>query len=160
MSLTLFILLNQIPVILDLPVGNFLQEHPSVNIGLWPDGFEVNQTFGRDHNTTEALFQYLTNGTGPLLKVDFGKPSIHSIIHGYIFSKNNTDLSWPDIHAYMGETYTPETKKEELFFNLDLARPSSHGTIRLRSSNSSDLPLIDPNFHSDSNDAEKIIDGN
>ena len=57
------------------------------------------------------------------------------------------------------ELYGQMFGKPGLTFVVFLARPKSQGTLRLKSANPFDHPLIDPNYLSEKQDVEVIKEG-
>lgn len=153
------ILFLQIPTLLDLPVGKYLQDHPGLDIVGSNGGFFLNTTFGKEHNTTESLLEFIENGTGPFNGFGYERGYSPQIMQGYLTSKQNEDKSWPEVHIYIHEQYFPNEDKEQFYFALELVRGKSAGSIKLASSNPQDKPLIDPNFFEDSTDVDTLIDG-
>ncbi|ODM88019.1 Glucose dehydrogenase [FAD, quinone] [Orchesella cincta] len=150
-----------ITTIVDLPVGKYLQEHPGMDVIGDKGGFTLNTTFGSNFNTSDALLQFLENGTGPMngFLYDSGEYA-PQLVNGYLNSKLNDDEAWPDVYMYIHEklTTSPEVR-EEMYFSLELVRPDSPGgTIKLASSDPKDKPIIDPNFFEDLNDIERMVD--
>lgn len=149
----------QIPVVLDLPVGKYLQDHPGLDIVGDKGGFFLNTTFGKEYNTTESVLEFIENGTGPLNGFSYEYGYAPQLMQGYLTNRDNPDKTWPQVHVYIHEQYFPEEDKEQFYFALELARVSSTGTIKLASSNPNDKPLIDPNFFENSTDVNLLIDG-
>ncbi|ODM97709.1 Glucose dehydrogenase [FAD, quinone] [Orchesella cincta] len=148
-----------ITTLIDLPVGKYLQEHPGMDVVGNSGGFRFNTTFGKDYNTSEALMQFLQNGTGPMNGFAYETGYAPQLMGGYLSSPHNQDRSRPDVHVYIHEHYTPPpAEKEEMYFSVELAQPNSTGTIRLASSDPKDKPLIDPNFYEDLNEVEILAD--
>ncbi len=151
-----------IPVIKDLPVGKYLQEHPGLEVIGSSGGFRVNSTFGKDFNTTENVLQFIQNGTGPLNGFRYENGFGSQIVTGYLNSKTNDDRTLPDVLLYVQERFMQsenDTGIERFNFAIELLRSKGMGTIKLASANPEDKPLIDPNFFSDEEDLEKMVDG-
>ncbi|ODM88017.1 Alcohol dehydrogenase [acceptor] [Orchesella cincta] len=145
--------------ILDLPVGNYLQDHPGVDITGSSGGFRLNTTFGKDLNSYDTILQFIQNGTGPRNGFAYDGGYAPQIMRGYLSSSQNQDDEWPDVHIYIRERYRPSPdEQEEVYFAVDIIRPVSTGTIKLASKDPNDKPIIDPNFYSHQNDMEKVID--
>lgn len=151
-----------IPVIKDLPVGKYLQEHPGLEVIGSSGGFRVNSTFGKDLNTTENVLQFIQNGTGPLNGFRYENGFGSQIVTGYLNSKTNDDRTLPDVLLYVQERFLQlenGTGIERFNFAIELLRSKGMGTIKLASGNPEDKPLIDPNFFADEEDLEKMVDG-
>ena len=58
-----------------------------------------------------------------------------------------------------GELYGQVFGKSGLSFAASLARPKSKGTLRLKSANPFDHPLIDPKYLSEKEDVEVLKEG-
>lgn len=150
-----------ISTLVNLPVGKYLQEHPGVDISdVKNGGFRLNTTFGVDFNSTDALLQYLQNGTGPFNGFAFGNGLTSQLMWGNLNSSLNPNPEeWPEIHVYVWENYNKEQQKEVMYFSVELLRSGTTGTIKLASKDSKDKPLIDPNFFEDITDLDRMIDG-
>ncbi|CAL8118258.1 unnamed protein product [Orchesella dallaii] len=148
-----------ITTIVDLPVGKYLQEHPGLDVTGTKGGFRLNTTLGKDYNTSEAVLQFLQNGTGPMNGFSYETGYAPQLMMGYLNSSFNQDRAWPDVHIYIHEKYEASPEEwEEMYFSMELVRPNSTGTIKLGSSDWNEKPLIDPNFFEDMNDIEKMVD--
>ncbi|GIX81608.1 glucose dehydrogenase [Caerostris extrusa] len=153
-----------IPLIADLPVGDNLQDH----VGTHSLNFEAkNATALLMSKLVNPLnmWDFRNNGKGPLTSF--------SGIEGmaYINSKrNNPKLDWPDLEIHMAsgspasdhgqilkaavgmtdnvyrQVYAPYRGKNTFTFFPCVLRPKSRGTIRLKSTNPFEHPLIDPNL--------------
>ncbi|ODM87077.1 Alcohol dehydrogenase [acceptor], partial [Orchesella cincta] len=144
-----------ITTLIDLPVGKYLQEHPGMDVVGNSGGFRFNTTFGKDYNTSEALMQFLQNGTGPMNGFAYETGYAPQLMGGYLSSPHNQDRSRPDVHVYIHEHYTPPpAEKEEMYFSVELAQPNSTELLDWQ-----DKPLIDPNFYEDLNEVEILADG-
>lgn len=149
-----------IPVLVDLPVGKYLQEHPGTDLSDKNGGFLLNTTYGTDFNTTDSLLQYLHNGTGPMGGFMYGGGFTSQIMWGNRGSSLNSDPDWPEVHVYFFENYKKEpVEREVVYLSLELLRTGTTGTIKLASSNPEDKPLIDPNFFQDETDLDRMVDG-
>lgn len=168
---------HKIPVIKDLHVGENMQDH----IGLGGLTFLVNQPVSivenRFHSMSTVL-QYAVFGQGPL--------TILGGVEGlaYVNTKyTNASDDYPDIefHFVSGSTNSDggsQLRKAhgltESFYNSVfqsisnrdawsiipmLLRPRSVGSIKLRSSNPFDYPLIYPNYLSDDFDTKSLVEG-
>lgn len=56
--------------------------------------------------------------------------------------------------------FKPYTHHDSASLLVTLARPKSRGTIRLRSSDPFDDPIIDPNYYRDPQDVRVMLEGN
>ncbi|GIY76535.1 glucose dehydrogenase [Caerostris darwini] len=153
-----------IPLIADLPVGDNLQDH----VGTFSVHFEAKNAIGLSTSmliNPQNIWNFTKNRKGPFTSL--------SGIEGmaYINSKrNNPKLDWPDlaihltslspaidsfqtIKAVFGmsdevyrQVYAPYKGKSTFLFFPCVLRPKSRGTIRLKSTNPLEHPLIDPNM--------------
>nr|XP_022334600.1 uncharacterized protein LOC111131397 [Crassostrea virginica]XP_022334601.1 uncharacterized protein LOC111131397 [Crassostrea virginica]XP_022334602.1 uncharacterized protein LOC111131397 [Crassostrea virginica]XP_022334603.1 uncharacterized protein LOC111131397 [Crassostrea virginica]XP_022334604.1 uncharacterized protein LOC111131397 [Crassostrea virginica]XP_022334605.1 uncharacterized protein LOC111131397 [Crassostrea virginica] len=165
-----------IPVVADLPVGENLQDHVMTFLE-----FHDNTTRVATKPKIETpwnIMQYLLFKTGALSKT-------HS--EGIAFLGKNTSLP-PQIQLhFLTFMYRPEDtnvyldtfnidrklrngKMRELEKNIErkietftvlpiLLHPKSRGTIRLRSRDPFDQPIIDPNYLDHPDDAETLLTG-
>ncbi|KAG8187898.1 hypothetical protein JTE90_001661 [Oedothorax gibbosus] len=165
-----------IPVIADLPVGDNLQDH----VGTHALNFEAS-------HATALLLGPVTNPVNVHKFAKEGKGPLTSFsgIEGmaYINSKfNDPKLDWPDIEIHLAsgspasdyglvlkdaigmtdqvyrEVYAPYTGKNTFTFFPCSLRPRSRGTIRLRSTDPFDHPLIDPNLFHDPRDLDVLVE--
>lgn len=167
----------KIPVIQDLQVGENLQDH----IGLGGLTFMVNQPVSivenRFHSMSTVL-QYAVFGQGPL--------TILGGVEGLAYVKTkhvNQSIDWPDIefHFVSGSTnsdggtqlrkahglsdsfyrqvFEPISNRDAWSIIPMLLRPKSIGSIKLRSANPFDYPLIYPNYLADELDMKTLIEG-
>ncbi|KAK8741860.1 hypothetical protein OTU49_002431, partial [Cherax quadricarinatus] len=165
-----------IPVVVDLPgVGSNLQDHPSIFGLTWTvkpgSGVSLFNLVNPVH-----IRNYLNNRQGPLTS-PMG-------VEGNAWSLAEVgDPFWPDLQ-YLFMSGTPALDdglfitdiigfrrdffhryfgpiKGQQGFNIGpmLTRPKSRGTVRLRSRNPRDPPLIDPNFLSHPDDVTTFIRG-
>jgi len=148
-----------IETVLEMPaVGENLQEHLGFRLYHWT----LNTTFGSmNYTTPEAINEYVTNGTGPLLGIPWYNPFAPHVAMGYFTSKTYNDPSWPDIHVYINEQVLDNEgqPEETIFVELELVRSEQTGTIRLASANPEDHPLIDPRFLQNPTDVERVVEG-
>uniref|UniRef100_A0A6G1S9S7 Alcohol dehydrogenase n=1 Tax=Aceria tosichella TaxID=561515 RepID=A0A6G1S9S7_9ACAR len=164
-----------IPVVADLPVGDNLQDHiysgiyvkTSPNEGAEP----VNNNI-----TSEAVVQFIRDKVGPLVSLGG--------VEGFGFIKTNeTDPTddWPNfqIHMhpdnaainfilgrgildltdeYVNQFLLPYATSHSMGMFPVLLRPKSRGFVRLRSTNPTDSPLIDPQYYSHPDDIKSMVD--
>ena len=160
-----------IPVLADLPVGLNLKNHPEYHINvLLKDESMANRDSQLEVNN---LKQYFIDGSGPLTEF------YNSIT--YLNTNNNDDKQWPNVAFETALTYFPKyldtspvkygQLKEEwdqyflpylgrhyLFVRPILKRVRSYGSLRLKSSDPFEYPLIDPKLLSDPKDLEDYIE--
>ncbi|XP_054159001.1 L-sorbose 1-dehydrogenase-like [Oppia nitens] len=160
-----------IPVKADLPVGEFLKDHPSLSLNtLVRDERTVNPA---GELTIRQLHQFFNNASGPLTEF------FHSIT--YLSTKYNDDKEFPDVafetivqrfpeslevtvvneyedRAKWDKYYEPFLGNYYLFIQPILKRVKSYGTVRLVSADPFDYPLIDPRFLSDKRDYQTFYE--
>ena len=136
----------------DLPgVGGNLQDHLDAAI---LQNAKPGTTYGRS-NKLWALYQYLVNKKGP------GTSPIAEL-GGFLYTRQG--LSAPDIQLHFlpvmvvdhGRT---EMRKDGYSLHVCTLRPESRGTIRLKSSDPKEHPLIDANYLAERRDLDTLIDG-
>ena len=159
----------KIKVISDVPVGDNLHDQPRV----YGVHFLTNFTFTNRSATLESLSQYFLNGTGPLTQSDYTVTISQSSF------VNQSD--WPDLQLgyFQGspassrssgrstgikdeiwdQFYRPYTNRSQFSISVILLRPKSRGTLRLRTNNPYDTPLLDPNYFSVTQDVNTIAEG-
>ena len=156
-----------IPVVMDLPVGNNLQDHQQMSV--------CTKTKSPGSITPESMdslwsrINYNLFGSGPLsIAGSDGSAFLH-------LDKNNEGKSYPDIQMVLFPSlfgknifnYKEEIAKEMLSSPSEhgfcvfvaLTHPRSRGTIRLKTSDPFDYPLIDPQYFNDQRDVDDIIGG-
>ena len=141
-----------IPVVCDLPgVGKNLQDHPSVGL-IYLCLAPITLL-----NTTKlsSILRYLCFKDGPLTS---------NVGEAGGFVKTSASAGTPDIQFHFGPGYFKshglEAIQEHAFsFGPTLVRPSSVGSITLRSSNPLDAPRIQANYFSDSRDLDAMVEG-
>ncbi|XP_042214795.1 glucose dehydrogenase [FAD, quinone]-like isoform X1 [Homarus americanus] len=165
-----------IPVVLDLPgVGHNLQDHPSIFGLTWLTKRGSSNNLNRWLNPRN-IKNYFKTREGPL--------SVPMALEGNAWSlAEEGDPHWPDLQflfmastpALDGGVYFNDIIgfRRDFFkqyygsilghegYNIGpmLTRPKSRGTVRLRSRNPHDRPLIDPNFLSHPDDINTFVRG-
>jgi len=164
-----------VPVHADLPVGQNMQSHVGTGEAVFtleqPVSFNPIRIFTNPLN----ILAYL-RGEGPLGSV--------SGFEGMAIYRTGLDQSttWPDIQInllavtpgidgglvyrhsinmddQMFAKWKPLAFKEGFNILPVLVHPKSRGTIKLRSRNPSDQPIINPNYFSDPLDVKRLISG-
>ncbi|KAK5644076.1 hypothetical protein RI129_007921 [Pyrocoelia pectoralis] len=133
-----------IPLIRDLPVGNFLQDHLSFSTLYFTSNLSEPRDSGleakiRDYLQSRGVLTY-----GFCLATAFVETNLSQI-------RNHPDIEIL-LHKYLHalDNGSPGLDKSKLFAtHILLLHPKSVGTVRLNSSNPFIYPLIDPNFFSD-----------
>ncbi|XP_060082037.1 L-sorbose 1-dehydrogenase-like [Ylistrum balloti] len=159
-----------IPVVADLPVGENLRDHLM---------FAFRQLTNTSYSTTdeeaESLVErirYHVLGNGPL---SYGGPEgsayFHSDSSKEISQPPDLQISFFSKSASTSEQNTGEFNfrdevhnvlpdgKRSFSYGLILLQPKSKGTIRLRSKDPVDHPLIDPNYLAESEDLDTFVKG-
>lgn len=162
----------KIPVIADLPVGQNLQDHLFFEFSI-----ALDQAVSATKEVQESLWTWLKLklfGTGVLSSSHF--------VEVQVFDKTGEDSkkkNWPDLQIMFHQTpwtvdslkifgYSEDTLRESSLrnnhvdsFNCEssLLRPASNGTIKLRSSDPFDYPIIDPNYLHKQEDVDLIVRG-
>ena len=136
----------------DLPgVGGNLQDHLDAAILQYA---KPGDTYGRS-NKLWALYQYMVNKKGP---------GTSPIAESGGFLHTRQGLSAPDIQLHFlpvmvvdhGRT---EMRKDGYSLHVCTLRPESRGTIRLKSKDPKEHPLIDANYLAERRDLDTLIDG-
>ncbi|XP_060533708.1 uncharacterized protein LOC132706396 [Cylas formicarius] len=166
------LLYHGIPVLRDLPVGDNLQDHISVG-GLT---FTIDEplSFITDRIPSLPLLQsYILKNRGPL--------TTFAASEGVAFvSTKYGNVTWPDMQFHLVTTsinsqlsktilnlkddvydtvYRPLENRDVYQLIPLLVRPRSKGTVRLRSKNPFDAPVIDPNYFDDQLDVKTLVEG-
>ncbi|XP_035211002.1 glucose dehydrogenase [FAD, quinone]-like [Stegodyphus dumicola] len=165
-----------IPVVADLPVGENLQDHVGTTaLNFEAPGAEPLLMSKLVNPINQLIFR--ENGTGPFTSF--------SGIEGmaYINTKyNNPRLDWPDAEIHMAagspasdygqilkgavgltdeayrKVYAPYNGKNTFTFFPCNLRPKSRGTIRLKSTDPKEHPLIDPNLFQYDEDLDILVE--
>ena len=168
-----------IPVRLDLPVGENLQDHVMVPYGFVAPKIPIDEQLAlteKHAKSTNSLLKYIATGSGPL--------SV-SPVEGHAFLDTGTEdeREAPDLAIlFLGGKAAPKHIKNlniepeqaiKMFgknalkdtpmvgytFLPTLLHPTSRGTVRLDKNNPLSTPLIDPNYLSDARDVEVLLRG-
>jgi choline dehydrogenase len=157
-----------IDVIKDLPVGQYLKDHQLV---ILPTGINKPISIIRDHiDSWWSQFKYDWFKTGPLsvtgldvsafLHLDNtqkGKsyPDIQMIFFNFLLSEDIGNIDERFWKGYLAE----DPNMHGFSTDICLTHPYSTGSIKLRSADPFDYPIIDPQFFSDRRDIEQLIGG-
>ena len=145
-----------IDVVFDQPgVGSNLQDHLDLYAICEVTGPHTYDRFAKLHLSAFAGLQYLLTRKGPVASSLFETG-------GFWYADENARS--PDIQMHLGLGTGIEAGVEAMpnggvTLNACHLRPRSRGTVRLRSDNPTDMPLIDPNYLSDPYDREMSIRG-
>ena len=165
-----------IKCIKELPgVGENLQDHVATMLVVKGENSPPNLEFDLLQNNPFELLRYYLTGNGAagsigtdvglFFKTDnnqdtFDRPNIqmHSIPASFA---SLYGLGMTDIWGFSYESYKRYHKRfENMVSGLlipTLLKPKSRGYVRLRSSNPSDLPIIQPNYFEDPDDVKTMI---
>lgn len=133
------------------------------------------------HNFYPLAVQFLYNGTGPLT-LPF--PVANAFWPSSLATMTG-ESEWPDIQVgfspvgvsaglaedmsrafnlrldILTEFFTPVVGRDAFFLLVDYGRPKSRGTVKLRSSDHADDPIINPRYYEDpeNEDITVTVDG-
>ncbi|OXI92512.1 MULTISPECIES: GMC family oxidoreductase [Burkholderia] len=146
-----------IPVVADLPgVGENLQDHPDFVVSYKTNSLDALGVSVRGAiKTLGDIRQYRNSRTGTLTT---------NFAEGGAFLKTRPDLDRPDVqmHFVVGPV-SDHGRKVHLGHGLSchvcLLRPKSRGSVKLRSADPLDAPLIDPAFLEHDDDLEVLVEG-
>ncbi|KAK9496927.1 hypothetical protein O3M35_012876 [Rhynocoris fuscipes] len=139
-----------ITVVADLAVGDNVQDHSGVSMQ-----FSVNKTALNccTEYTENDIFEFARNKQGPLTS-----PSQQVI--SFLDTKNRTSQV-PDVTIIMGIISQQFSGRPDpyIFVYVGNISPRSRGTVRLKSQNPDDQPLVDPNYFADKSDMNAVRRG-
>ncbi|RQT36632.1 GMC family oxidoreductase [Burkholderia contaminans] len=146
-----------IEVVADLPgVGENLQDHPDFVLSYKTNSLDALGVSVRGAiKTLGDIRQYRNSRTGTLTT---------NFAEGGAFLKTRPELDRPDVqmHFVVGPV-SDHGRKVRLGHGLSchvcLLRPKSRGSVKLRSADPLDAPLIDPAFLDHEDDLEVLVDG-
>lgn len=137
-------------------VGKNLMEHPGASVSFEVTVPTLTSDQGPVRSPIHAL-NYLFNRSGPLAT---------PIGHAQAFVRTEKGLAAPDIQIILSpSSYEIEGGKArrksnpEMAFAVGLCRPLSRGSIRLRSADPSDPPLIDHQLFNEPSDVARLAEG-
>ncbi|MFP7571099.1 GMC family oxidoreductase [Marivita sp. S2033] len=145
-----------VPVVLDQPqVGANLQDHLDLYCICEVSGPHTYDRFAKLHLSALAGLQYLLTRRGPVAS---------SLFETGGFWYADPDARSPDLQFHLGlgtgiEKGVKTMPDGGVTLNSCYLRPRSRGTVRLRSRDPGEAPLIDPNYLSDPRDREMSIRG-
>jgi choline dehydrogenase-like flavoprotein len=145
-----------VPVVHDLPgVGENLQDHLDVYAIAECTGDHTYDNVAKLHRTVWAGLQYILFKKGPVASTLFET--------GAFWYAGKAEGE-PDIQFHLGlgsgiEAGVAKLQNPGLTLNTAFLRPRSRGTVRLKSANPADHPLIDPNYWSDPHDRAMSLAG-
>ncbi|KAI0091018.1 GMC oxidoreductase [Irpex rosettiformis] len=173
-----------VTVVADIPgVGSGLKDHAVIDTryaNKYSDTLDYLQpkTLGHSAKFANALLKYQLTGTGPLST---------NIVEAAAFLRSDDPALFPP-EKFTAETTPEDTTTGEAAPDLEMflsviaykdsgltafeypgeytfgmhavcLRPKSSGTIRLKSNNPADAPLIDPHYLEDQNDVKTLVRG-
>ncbi|MGU3782453.1 GMC family oxidoreductase [Burkholderia metallica] len=146
-----------IAVVADLPgVGENLQDHPDFVVSYKTNSLDaLGVSLRGGLKTLRDIRQYRHSRTGTLTT---------NFAEGGAFLKTRPDLERPDVQMhFVVAPVNDHGRKLQLGHGISchvcLLRPKSRGTVKLRSADPVDAPLIDPAFLAHADDLDVLVDG-
>ena len=147
-----------IDVVQDLPgVGENLNDHFGIDIVAELTGHYSLDKYNKPHWAVWAGAQYFLFGTGPVAS---------NVVEGGAFWYADKSQPVPDLQFHFlagagAEAGVPSVSKGSsgITLNSYTLRPKSRGTVRLRSANPADMPIVDPNFLAEPDDLKISVEG-
>lgn len=163
-----------IDVFADLPVGENLQDHVRIPI---PVTIETGAEKKSDDFWIKAAAEYIMQQTGPY-STNYDQPNINAFLSvpdgkelpdiqidhnyfvpqtSYVYSMCTNIMSFKDELCQQFSDFNQD--KELIIFFVSLCRPYSRGKLLLRSTNSTDHPIIYTKYFNDSRDLDIFLAG-
>jgi choline dehydrogenase-like flavoprotein len=145
-----------VEVVHDLPgVGENLQDHLDAYVIAECTGDHTYDNYVKPHRTAWAGLQYLLFQKGPVASTLFETGG---------FAYADKAARSPDIQFHLGlgsgiEAGVDKLRNPGVTLNSAFLQPRSRGTVRLKSSDPADHPLIDPNYWADPYDRAMSLQG-
>ena len=145
-----------VEVVHDLPgVGENLQDHLDLYVIAECTGDHTYDNVAKPHRTAWAGLQYLLFKKGPVASTLFETGG---------FAYADKAARSPDIQFHLGsgsgiEAGVARLRNAGVTLNSAFLQPRSRGTVRLKSADPADHPLIDPNYWSDPYDKAMSLEG-
>jgi choline dehydrogenase-like flavoprotein len=145
-----------VPMVHDLPgVGANLQDHLDLYVICECRGDFTYDNVVKPHRTVWAGLQYLLFKQGPVASTLFETGG---------FAQADKAGRCPDIQFHLGsgsgiEAGVAKLRNAGVTLNTAFLHPRSRGTVRLKSADPADHPLIDPNYWADPHDRAMSIEG-
>ncbi|AOJ33275.1 GMC family oxidoreductase [Burkholderia metallica] len=146
-----------IAVVADLPgVGENLQDHPDFVVSYKTNSLDaLGVSLRGGLKTLGDIRQYRHARTGTLTT---------NFAEGGAFLKTRPDMERPDVQMhFVVAPVNDHGRKLQLGHGISchvcLLRPKSRGTVKLRSADPVDAPLIDPAFLAHADDLDVLVDG-
>ena len=147
-----------ISVVHDLPgVGENLNDHYGIDIVAELTGHYSLDKYNKPHRMVWAGLQYILFGSGPVTS---------NVVEGGAFWYADKSQSIPDLQFHFlagagAEEGVPSVSpgSSGITLNSYTLRPKSRGTVKLRSANPVDSPLVDPNYLGHPDDLKTSAEG-
>lgn len=163
-----------IKVVKDLPVGYNLQDHSCTAVN-----FQFHKKTAQDHSPrdiTDSLFSYLKYRVGKFAGTGFSdmmgfintvnKTAIYPDIQYHFFGQPKKMIGFTDGLQNLGynddfisQMVKSNNEAETVQVGVTLLNPKSRGTIKLRSSDPKDAPVIDANYFGEPEDLDTVVRG-
>ncbi len=147
-----------IDVVHELPgVGENLNDHFGIDIVAELTGHDSLDKYNKFLWMAWAGAQYYLFGSGPVTS---------NVVEGGAFWYGDKGATVPDLQFHFlagagAEAGVPSVPNGSsgITLNSYAVRPKSRGTVRLRSTNPADMPIVDPNFLAHPDDLKASVDG-
>lgn len=147
-----------IDVVCDLPgVGSNLSDHFGIDIVAELTGHYSLDKYNKPHWAAWAALQYVLFRSGPITS---------NVVEGGAFWSAGSSEMVPDLQFHFlagagAEAGVPSVPKgcSGITLNSYTLRPKARGTVRLRSADPADLPIVDPNFLGHPDDLKTSVEG-
>ena len=147
-----------IDVVQDLPgVGENLTDHFGIDIVAELTGHYSLDKYNKPHWAMWAGAQYFLFGTGPVAS---------NVVEGGAFWYADRSQPVPDLQFHFlagagAEAGVPSVTKGSsgVTLNSYTLRPKSRGTVRLRSGDPAEMPVVDPNYLAEPDDLKVSVEG-
>ena len=145
-------------VVQDMPgVGENLNDHFGIDIVAELTGHYSLDKYNKWHRAAWAGLQYLLFRSGPVTS---------NVVEGGAFWFADRSRAVPDLQFHFlagagAEEGVPSVPAgtSGITLNSCTVRPKSRGTVRLRSRDPADLPIVDPNFLAEPEDLKTSVEG-
>ncbi|MEM7461284.1 MAG: GMC family oxidoreductase N-terminal domain-containing protein [Pseudomonadota bacterium] len=145
-----------VEVVHNLPgVGENLHDHLDLFVIAECSGRHSYDHFGKWHHAARAGMQYLIFRNGP---------AASSLFETGAFWRSQVGEGPSDLQFHFGqgsgiEAGVASMPQGGVTLNVAYMRPKSRGTVRLRSADAAEAPLIDPNYWQEPEDRRRHIEG-
>lgn len=165
----------EIPTKIDLPVGENLQDHITTGYDLISLKKPLNYNF-ISMCSLYSIYDYFINGQGPWTmvgaeviglvnlfnKINGDRPDLEfmALPLGLCFEGGQQILKSSNVKKHIFDAYfKPMFKKTSVTVLPVLLHPKSVGTVKLLNKDPKSMPVINPNYLSDSRDVEVLLIG-